>query len=29
VRHIVKMVAGHDLLHRQQIERIRGVVAPT
>ena len=29
VRHIVKMVAGHDLLHRQQIERIRGAVAST
>jgi hypothetical protein len=28
-RHIVKMVAGHDLLHRRQIERIREVVAPT
>ena len=28
VRHIVRMVAGHDLLHHQQIERIRGVVAP-
>ena len=27
-RHIVKMVAGHDLVHRQQIERIRSVVAP-
>lgn len=27
VRHIMKMVAGHDLLHRQQIERIRSVVA--
>ena len=27
-RHIVKMVAGHDLLHRRQIERIRGIVAP-
>jgi uncharacterized damage-inducible protein DinB len=29
VRHIVRMVAGHDLLHRRQIERIRGVVAAT
>jgi len=29
VRHIMKMVAGHDLLHRAQIERIRGVVAAT
>ena len=28
-RHIMKMVAGHDLVHRQQIERIRAVVAPT
>ena len=27
VRHIMKMVAGHDLLHRAQIERIKGVVA--
>ena len=27
VRHIMKMVAGHDLLHRKQIERIRSVVA--
>ena len=27
-RHIMKMVAGHDLVHRQQIERIRAVVAP-
>ena len=29
VRHIMKMVAGHDLLHRAQIERIREVVAAT
>jgi len=28
VRHIIRMVAGHDLLHRSQIERIRAVVAP-
>ena len=28
VRHIMKMVAGHDLLHRRQIERIRAIVAP-
>lgn len=27
-RHVMKMVAGHDLVHRQQIERIRSVVAP-
>ena len=27
-RHVVRMVAGHDLLHRQQIARIRSVVAP-
>ena len=27
VRHILKMVAGHDLVHRQQIERIRAIVA--
>ena len=27
-RHIMKMVAGHDLVHRRQIERIRGIVAP-
>ena len=26
-RHIMKMVAGHDLLHRSQIERIRAIVA--
>ena len=29
VRHIIKMVAGHDLLHRQQIERIRAAVVST
>lgn len=28
VRHVMRMVAGHDLVHRQQIERIRSVVAP-
>ena len=27
-RHVVRMVAGHDLVHRKQIERIRAVVAP-
>ena len=27
VRHIVRMVAGHDILHRQQIQRIRATVA--
>lgn len=29
VRHVMKMVAGHDLLHRMQIERIKAIVAPT
>jgi hypothetical protein len=28
VRHIMRMVAGHDLLHHRQIERIRAIVAP-
>ncbi|HUF12712.1 MAG TPA: DinB family protein [Longimicrobiales bacterium] len=26
VRHLIRMVAGHDLLHRAQIERIRATV---
>ena len=26
--HIMRMVAGHDLLHQRQIERIRAIVAP-
>ena len=26
--HIIKLYAGHDLLHQRQIERIRGAVAP-
>jgi uncharacterized damage-inducible protein DinB len=29
VRHVMKMVAGHDLLHRNQIARIKAVVAAT
>ena len=29
VRHIMKMVAGHDLLHRSQIDRIKAVVTAT
>ena len=27
VRHLIRMIAGHDLLHRQQIERILATVA--
>ena len=27
-RHVMRMVAGHDLVHRGQIERIRALVAP-
>ena len=27
VRHLIRMVAGHDLLHRQQIERILATIA--
>lgn len=27
VRHLIRMIAGHDLLHRAQIERIRATVA--
>jgi hypothetical protein len=29
VRHMMRLYAGHDLAHLRQIERIRGVVAPT
>jgi DinB superfamily len=28
VAHMMKMYAGHDLLHLRQIERIRGAIAP-
>jgi uncharacterized damage-inducible protein DinB len=28
VRHMMRLYAGHDLLHLRQIERIRGAVAP-
>jgi uncharacterized damage-inducible protein DinB len=28
VAHMIKMYAGHDLLHLRQIERIRGVLTP-